>query len=400
MPVKLNSTGGGSVTLDAPNTAATYTLTLPAANGSVATTTGTLTNPTINGFTGDTSVINVGSGQFYKDTSGNVGIGTSSPIAKVHVKADADILRLQAQTLNSSIYQTIYTYDGVRRMYQGYAGSGTTVYSLFLEEAGSQLLIGTANNERMRIDGSGNVGIGTSSPSARLDVAAPQSTLYLRSTGSFNSTLNFYSSSSALEASIVSLAGGASLLFATGSSGTERARITNDGTFLIGSTSQLVAGANHQMTLRYPGGGTRYGLGFRPDADNTRVITFANASDSLIGSITTSTTATAYNTSSDYRLKENVKPMQNALEKVALLNPVTYTWKADGSEGQGFIAHELQAVVPDAVTGEKDAVDKDGNPRYQGVDTSFLVATLTKAIQEQQAQLEALTARIAQLEAK
>jgi hypothetical protein len=110
------------------------------------------------------------------------------------------------------------------------------------------------------------------------------------------------------------------------------------------------------------------------------------------GAITTNGTTTSYVTSSDYRLKENVQPMQDALAVIAQLNPVTYTWKADGSDGQGFIAHELQAVVPDCVTGEKDAVDAEGNPQYQGVDTSFLVATLVKAVQE-------LTARIAALEA-
>jgi hypothetical protein len=113
----------------------------------------------------------------------------------------------------------------------------------------------------------------------------------------------------------------------------------------------------------------------------------------VVGSISTSGSTTAYNTSSDYRLKENVQPMQDALAVIAQLNPVTYTWKADGSDGQGFIAHELQAVVPDCVTGEKDAVDAEGNPQYQGVDTSFLVATLVKAVQE-------LTARVAQLEAR
>jgi hypothetical protein len=91
--------------------------------------------------------------------------------------------------------------------------------------------------------------------------------------------------------------------------------------------------------------------------------------------------------------------MQNALDTVAQLNPVTYTWKADGSAGQGFIAHELQAVVPDCVTGEKDAVDADGKPKYQGVDTSFLVGILTKAIQEQQTTIAALEARITALEA-
>jgi len=65
-------------------------------------------------------------------------------------------------------------------------------------------------------------------------------------------------------------------------------------------------------------------------------------------------------------------------------------WKTDGSDGQGFIAHELQAVVPDCVTGTKDAVDADGKPQYQGVDTSFLVATLVAAIQELKAEIDLL----------
>lgn len=119
-----------------------------------------------------------------------------------------------------------------------------------------------------------------------------------------------------------------------------------------------------------------------------------------VGGITYSNTAVAYNTASDYRLKENIQPMQNALDVVQQLNPVTYNWKADGSDGQGFIAHELQAVVPDCVTGEKDAVDEEGKPVYQGVDTSFLVATLCKAIQEQQEQINQLTAKVATLETK
>jgi len=113
---------------------------------------------------------------------------------------------------------------------------------------------------------------------------------------------------------------------------------------------------------------------------------------SSVGTITTTLSATAYNTSSDYRLKENVAPMTGALATVAQLKPVTYTWKVDGSDGQGFIAHELQAVVPDCVTGEKDAVDADGKPVYQGIDTSFLVATLTAAIQELKAEFDAYKA--------
>jgi hypothetical protein len=76
------------------------------------------------------------------------------------------------------------------------------------------------------------------------------------------------------------------------------------------------------------------------------------------------------------------------------LKPVTYTWKESGKTSQGFIAHELQAIVPECVVGEKDAVDKDGNPDYQNLDTSFLVATLTAAIQELKTLVDAQSALI------
>jgi hypothetical protein len=117
-----------------------------------------------------------------------------------------------------------------------------------------------------------------------------------------------------------------------------------------------------------------------------------------VGAITTNNTNATYGTSSDYRLKENIQPMTGALNTVSRLKPVTYKWKPTGTDGQGFIAHELQEIVSDCVTGAKDAVDEDGKPIYQNVDTSFLVATLTAAIQEQQALITALTARITALE--
>jgi len=111
-----------------------------------------------------------------------------------------------------------------------------------------------------------------------------------------------------------------------------------------------------------------------------------------VGSVSVTASATAYNTSSDYRLKNTIAPMTGALAKVALLKPVTYKWNVDGSDGQGFIAHELAEVVPECVTGQKDAVDENGNPQYQGIDTSFLVATLTAAIQELKAEFDAYKA--------
>jgi hypothetical protein len=86
------------------------------------------------------------------------------------------------------------------------------------------------------------------------------------------------------------------------------------------------------------------------------------------------------------------------LAKVALLKPCTYKWNADGSNSEGFIAHELAEVCPQAVSGEKDAVDAEGKPQYQGFDASFLVATLTAALQEAHGLITALTARVEALE--
>ena len=87
--------------------------------------------------------------------------------------------------------------------------------------------------------------------------------------------------------------------------------------------------------------------------------------------------------------------MQNALSVVAQLKPCTFDWIETKEKANGFIAHELQEIIPEAVTGTKDAVDIEGKPKYQGVDTSFLVATLTAAIQELNAKVTALEAQLA-----
>jgi hypothetical protein len=269
--------------------------------------------------------------------------------------------------------------------------------------------------EVARFDSSGNLGIGTSSPSDRLTVI---------SAGTQVGSTNFRRISriglATTDASVLigyDISAGSGILastndfplaFWTSSSGTyaERARIDTSGNLLVGTTtsfakfSMVGVGGNNQNTLYGGGWGSGVGAFAQLTAVNTlnADVIYFNTSAANVGKIAITSTATSYVTSSDYRLKENVQPMTGALAKVALLKPCTYTWKADGSAGEGFIAHELAEVVPDAVTGEKDAVNEDGSIKPQGIDTSFLVATLTAAIQEQQALITSLTARIAALE--
>jgi hypothetical protein len=169
--------------------------------------------------------------------------------------------------------------------------------------------------------------------------------------------------------------------------------LTTTGNVLVGTTSVIQGGTICSSFA----GDTKNGIVLQTTfaSAGTAFIRFVNSAGTSQGEINANATTTvAYNTTSDYRLKNTIAPMTGALAKVALLKPCTYKWNVNGLDGQGFIAHELAEVVPDCVSGEKDAVDAEGNPKYQGIDTSFLVATLTAAIQEQQAIIESLKARL------
>jgi hypothetical protein len=189
-----------------------------------------------------------------------------------------------------------------------------------------------------------------------------------------------------------------------GTSWAESARIDSSGNLLVGISSYATTPAAG-VTVQ-TGDNASVNIGHTNSSTGFLFVNFGYNSGQ-IGSITQSgTTAVAYNTTSDYRLKENVQPLAGALSRIAALKPCTYTWKSAPDEiGEGFIAHELQEVCPQAVTGEKDAVNEDGSIKPQSIDTSFLVATLTAALQEahglikdQAAAIQTLTARVTALE--
>jgi hypothetical protein len=213
---------------------------------------------------------------------------------------------------------------------------------------------------------------------------------------------------------------GGTLYFATnagGSSATSPATrmvITSSGSVGIGTESPtytlevlgttLLSNSTNSNKLNIAGFGDALGNGIRFDPavmTSARPLIFYNTSTAIIGSIThPTTTTTAYNTSSDYRMKENVVCMTGGLGRIQSLKPCVFTWKEDGSLGEGFLAHELADVVPLAVTGQKDAVDETGQINPQQVDMAKVVPILVAAVQELKGIVDAQAAEIEQLKAR
>jgi hypothetical protein len=229
-----------------------------------------------------------------------------------------------------------------------------------------------------------NVGIGTTNPTS---VSSFQRVLEVNgaSFGTIRSTSgNVRTSLTANSPSNLAFLGTETnhpFLFATND--TERMRITSGGDVLVGLTSSTVSGAASRIGILMSGG-VNFGISIVNSNSNTAAaINFANSSLGQVGSISYTNSSVSYNTTSDYRLKQDLKPI-NGLDLVSQIKVYDYEWKSDQTRSYGVLAHELQEVIPQAVNGEKDA------EKMQSVDYSKLVPILVQAIQEVKAEIEIL----------
>lgn len=284
-----------------------------------------------------------------------------------------------------------------------------------------QIDIKTGGSDRVTIDSSGNVGIGTTSPDAQggnqniiFNIEGSDNIAYLSGGSGGNAVDDGFAIEGVAtgvtsndkrlgqigmfrtNTSTTSL--NSQMAFYTTGSGThsEAMRITDSGGLLISCTTEPSNTTSGIFLRDNSEGGCKFSRGNATSL--TTMLEFLNGNGS-VGTIKTTGTSTQFNTSSDYRLKENVVTDWDATTRLKQLKPSRFNFIADANTTlDGFIAHEVANVVPESISGDKDAVDADGNIDPQGIDQSKLVPLLTKALQEAVAKIETLEAKVTALE--
>jgi hypothetical protein len=354
------------------------------------------------------------------DASGNLGVGTTSPGARVDVSGSGSnaVALIQATRSDLSITTAMGSDGGLSG---GFIRTTTN----------HPLVFGTNNTERARIDSSGNLLVGTTTAGGRLTVAtttAVDATLTVKAEAANYASIinieaqndngaiyNYIASNTTSVTQHWKISGGAAtntMAFSTG--GTERARITSTGEFLVGTTVSPVAtyncfresGADVQLLLERTGGGGGDGFGGIGGNLANALTVYSGDSGTLVGprfNVTQggscfNTTGT-YGTISDIKIKENIQDARGYLEDLCRVRIIKYSLKADAKSAPdklGVIAQELEEIFPgmiyespDVINGEEMAGTTTKNVKY-----SVFVPMLVKAMQEQQAIIESLKARL------
>jgi len=273
--------------------------------------------------------------------------------------------------------------------------------------------VATAYNLLLQPSG-GNLGVGIISPTTKLDVSgigqftANGGSLnlvgtdhtyiqwYPDGTSAGRKGYTGYPSASEDNFSIFNEIASAGIVF--GTSGGEKARITNPGYLLLGLTLDSPSSAPEPARFVSLGSAGQAAAHFYTDQTSKTLVYFSRTAFGITGTITTSGSSTAYNTTSDYRLKENVVPLTGAIQRLLELPVHRFNFISEPDKTvDGFIAHEAAEVVPECVTGKKDEVDANGNPIHQGIDQSKLVPLLTAALKEAIGRIETLEAEVREL---
>lgn len=296
--------------------------------------------------------------------SGNLGVGEASPNNKLIVNGAVGINAAASAAISEGL---LIDYSTNLARFLTYDSSTGSEIAFYTQPSGG------STAERLRIDSGGVVGIGL----------VPSGTEKLQVSGQIKASQDGSASAPAFV-----LNDGDTGLFRPSNNcigftteGSEKVRIDNGGKLCVARTS---GGGNVNVQA----------------ASNNFFIELYNQSGSSVGSITTNGSSTSYNTSSDYRLKENVADMTGAIDRVKALAPKRFNFIADADTTvDGFLAHEAQTVVPEAISGTHNEVDEDGNAVMQGIDQSKLVPLLTGALKEAIAKIETLETKVAALEA-
>ncbi len=332
------------------------------------------------------------------NSSGFVGIGTSSPgtVPLNVVTTDGgnvdDILEIRNNSTTSG--------TGVRLRLVSSTDVSSVPNSVSISSyrnAGSDhdILFESSGSEKMRIRSTGLVGIGTSSPSEQLDISSTGPRIRFSDTSVTNLRHVIGSEANDLEIRCDDGNVQADSHIGFKIDGSEHMRIKSTGQVGIGNS-----GPGYTLEIGNASSGTGASINLNNNVGQIR--TRASLTDTqthhafvnpngTVGTIKTNGSATSFNTSSDYRLKENIVEITDATTRLKQLKPKRFNFIADADTTvDGFIAHEVSSVVPEAISGEKDAVDEDGNPEYQGIDQSKLVPLLVKTIQELEARITTL----------